>query len=507
MGAACSSCNASGQVEESAELQYHLSVDCETMVSRSKCRQFVHSLMDAATPTTQTPTMESSSSEASPKSAQGSPKSVRELGTSSGGDCLLFLERVVNVPSLRSAFCSAPGGNNGSPSVRAWAEDESGNTVGKVAVWPARHCHNAPSWYTAYSLDFPIGRTGVARLKLELTDLGVLIGSLDIPYDQLPGHSRIDLELQLRPEADSPPSGKACTVSFQVLDAREVLGPKTVFLVRHGESSWNKAQSKLDLYEMGRQTDHPLSPDGFAQSEALNEAIEKDTKHLGLLNPDVVFVSPLTRAVQTAVIGLRKVLSEPGSGELVLMANAREKQNFGGFDSQPSAIGSGVIKRTLEELVILYQEQKNSKITSKTMVDAFRKLKFDTHEVEGRWWNPVSAESDEQVKGRLQEFMAQLKYSSHRNIVVVGHSHFFRAVFKEFLSDGFKEKQTDFAKQLSTLKVSNCGVVRLDLDPSITSGGPITHAELLLGTQLTGDGGLCKCTAPPPRLQEHELRP
>lgn len=342
----------------------------------------------------------------------------------------------------------------------------------------------------------------MARLKLELSDLSVVLGSIEVPYSELPGHSAVDMELQLRPEVQAHPTGP-CSVLFQVLDSREVLGPKTVFLVRHGESSWNKAQSKLDLYEMGRQTDHPLSPDGRTQAEKLNELIEQDTQLPELLKPDIVYVSPLTRAIQTAVIGLRKVLEASGGGHLVLMANAREKQNFGGFDSQPQQTGAGVIKRTLDELVLLYQDHKNSK----SMVDGFKKLKFDTHEVEGRWWNPVAAESEEQVKIRLAEFMAQLKYSSHRNIVVVGHSHFFRAVFKGFLADSFREKQKDFATELSTKKICNCGVARLSLDPSITSGGPITNAELLLGTSLTSDGGLsCKCTAPPAKLQEHEIR-
>merc|ERR1711862_119122 len=205
-----------------------------------------------------------------------------------------------------------------------------------------------------------------------------------------------------------------------------------------------------------------------------------------LLNPDVIYVSPLTRAVQTAVVGLGKVLSNPRCGELVMMANAREKQNLGGFDSQPMAVGSQVIRRTLSELVRVYRDHSNLK----SMVNAFKKLKFDIHEVEGRWWNPVS-ESEEQVKARLDEFMAQLRYSSHQKIVVVGHSHFFRAVFKEFLSNNFKETNDIFSKQLTKDKLPNCGVAKLELDPRIDEGGPITNVELMLGSTMTSDGGLC----------------
>jgi len=497
MGGVGCTCNGA-QVEDGAEVVSNYG-DCGEQVSRSKCRVFPHSLLDEHTPSTV-----ASSSEASPSAPPKANRSAREL--ESDGECMLYLETVVNVPYLQNAFCSRPGGN-GVPSVRAWAENESGEMVGKVAAWPARHCNSAPSWCTAYSLGFPLSRavaTGVARLKLELWDNAVVLGSLSIPYDELPVHRTIEKDLDLRPEAGPLPSGKACTVSFQVIDSGEVRAPKTIFLVRHGESSWNKAQSKLDLYEMGRQTDHPLSPDGRDQAEALNELIGKECKDSRLMNPDVVYVSPLTRAIQTAVIGLGKVLSEPGSGHLVLMANAREKQNFGGFDSQPMAIGSAVIKRTLDELVLLYQGRK----TGEGIVNAFRKLKFDTQEVQGRWWNPVAAESDAEVKIRLEEFMAQLKYTPHKTIVVVGHSHFFRAVFKEFLNPNFKDKHKDFAHQLCTSKLANCGVARLDLDPSITSGGPITNVELVLGTKLVHDGGLCKCSGPPAKQQEeYELRP
>jgi broad specificity phosphatase PhoE len=290
-------------------------------------------------------------------------------------------------------------------------------------------------------------------------------------------------------------------VTFQVIDSAEVLAKRTVYFVRHGESSWNKAQSKLDLYEMGRQTDHPLSSKGREQAEELsslvNEAQDND-----LLHPDVIYVSPLTRAIQTAVIGLRSVLAQPDFGHVVLMANAREKQNFGGFDSKPCCTGSNVLKRTLDELVLLYKGQKGAD----EVVKAFQKLKIDTAEVEDRWWHNVQAESPAQLKGRLSEFMAQLKYSPYKSIVVVGHSHFFRAVFKEFVSDSFKERRKDFADQLSKMKLSNCGVARLSLDPSVEQGGPITDVELILGTHLDADGGLCKCQGPPPRLDENEVR-
>ena len=64
------------------------------------------------------------------------------------------------------------------------------------------------------------------------------------------------------------------------------------------------------------------------------------------LATDVIFSSPLTRAVQTAMIGLKDSIE--AAGQLRLMTNAREKRNVGGRDTQSSssgAAGAGAMNR------------------------------------------------------------------------------------------------------------------------------------------------------------------
>ena len=48
---------------------------------------------------------------------------------------------------------------------------------------------------------------------------------------------------------------------------------KRLYVIRHGESEWNKAQSGLDLPSMYAQVDHPLSAEGRRQAEALGKTI------------------------------------------------------------------------------------------------------------------------------------------------------------------------------------------------------------------------------------------
>ena len=46
---------------------------------------------------------------------------------------------------------------------------------------------------------------------------------------------------------------------------RAAAGTKTVFLIRHGESRWNKAQHDLNLAGMAGDNDHPLNLQGIEQ--------------------------------------------------------------------------------------------------------------------------------------------------------------------------------------------------------------------------------------------------
>lgn len=116
-------------------------------------------------------------------------------------------------------------------------------------------------------------------------------------------------------------------------------------------------------------------------------------------------------------------------------------------------------------------------------------MRCDTSEVQDRWWCEKHSESETQLQARLHEFMSQLLYSPHANIIVVGHSHFFRAVFREFLSAEFRAQKPELARDFSSMKLMNCGVARLDLDPRRgLTGGPILSAESVLGSELIRDG-------------------
>mmetsp|Transcript_10626 Transcript_10626/g.24165 ORF Transcript_10626/g.24165 Transcript_10626/m.24165 type:complete len:510 (+) Transcript_10626:53-1582(+) len=436
---------------------------------------------------------------ASASSKQGAsgrePSSPHSLDSGRKGECIIFLEKVRNVPhmgasgGLCQAGTPAPAAK---PYVRVWAELENGRTkpIGKVAEWKARsNWHGEPCWYSAKTLGFELAEIKHAVLHIDLYDKNELIGSLKEKLEDLPIHKEVIRKLETGREESTQP----CMVSFQVLDSDAVLRPRTVFFIRHGESGWNKAQSDWDLWTMAIQKDHPLSGRGREQAEELSARLSEGSKEVEpILHSDVVYVSPLTRAVQTAVIAFsQEFLKSRGHCEFVLMPNAREKQNLGGRDSMPSKIGADIVQHAHDELRRLYQDQDAS------VLKTFNQLVFDCQEVQDQWWHETHVESHMDLEERLQEFMSQLVYSPHRNIVVVGHSHFFRAVFQKHLSKEFQDKKPSFARQLATMKMSNCGIARLEIDPRHDDEGVITDVELLLNTRIGGEGlNFYCCTQP-----------
>eukprot|EP00913_Durusdinium_trenchii_P019746 g18562.t1 len=318
---------------------------------------------------------------------------------------------------------------NRNPSVVVWVE-ASARPLGQMAEWPSKSS-SQPAWFSARCLGFQLSAMTSDR---------------------------------------APP-----VVSFQILDCKAVLRPRTVYLVRHGESQWNKAQGKMDIHGMVRTTDHSLSAKGREQAEklchALRTELEKDlagTAHPSIgpmLRPGMIMTSPLGRALQTAVIAYGPILTKaaaPCKNQMVLAPNCKEPCSC-----------------------------------EKFMVSTFEQMQFDLEEVKDTWWPPGQSESTKQLQARLEEFMYQLLFASQQSIVVFGHSLFFQQLMRRFFSDSYRPNE--LAQRLSTGKLPNCGVVRLDLDR--------LWAELVLGTTLHSEGKCAMTCCAAEHDTINEIRP
>lgn len=368
---------------------------------------------------------------------------------------------------------------------------------------------------------------------------------LELPI-ALTKRSKISAEKSRATANGDEPCMPYCIVSRRSLSG--LPSKKVVYAVRHGESVWNKAQADKDVMAMLSAVDHPLNAAGKAQAEGLRDAIaagveigSDDAK--ALLAVDAVWCSPLTRAVQTCLIGMSPVLehtlaagggSQPllrtrttgdglaaalpfvshvdwpqgtrpfisyadswpqttpttltgssnrstiGPSVVHLNPNLREKRNFGGKDSSGKWCGVALADGVRRQLAELYEGD----------VDTARRLNalpLGLEHVQDQWWLG-SKESEQAVGQRIDELLAQVRFSPHESIVLVGHSHYFREVCRRCRAKGCD--MTDAAgraisvSDVEAKKLSNGGIARMELDWSGGEATPVTSFRLLFGTKL-----------------------
>jgi len=177
-----------------------------------------------------------------------------------------------------------------------------------------------------------------------------------------------------------------------------------------------------------------------------------------LSQAEAFWASPLTRALQTAIVGLAPILSQPGK-KLEVKPNAREKKNFGGLDSIGRVTGQACYQRALQELKALDQDGG----PTPAELSEVQNLSVDPTEVEDEWWNE-GAEDDFSLTSRLDELLHQAEHSAAETIVLVGHSHFFREVFRRFLHPTFHLTDPHLARTLQSKSIPNCTVLACEFD-------------------------------------------
>lgn len=245
---------------------------------------------------------------------------------------------------------------------------------------------------------------------------------------------------------------------------------RVVYLVRHGQSRWNEAQKRRDVVGLVRRVDHQLTGLGVRQARALSSHLSdlsgsaapsssKDNGLGGMLGVDAVWCSPLSRAVQTALLGLTPVLLRKSPTDspatLVLKPVLREKKNLGGLDTIGSRRGQACVDRALRSF---------GRSVTHAELAGMRRVEVDTSEAERRWWN-TGVETRRAVRRRIRRLLAKIQASPHQSIVLVGHSHYFRELFRLCLNAGcISEEQ---AEVLRREKLGNCDVARCELDFSL----------------------------------------
>jgi len=64
----------------------------------------------------------------------------------------------------------------------------------------------------------------------------------------------------------------------------------------------------------------------------------------------------------------------------------------------------------------------------------------------------------------MDDFLAQIRFDPAESIIIIGHSHYFREIFTEFIDDSFQAREPGLCKDLQELKLVNAGVARVEMD-------------------------------------------
>ena len=230
-----------------------------------------------------------------------------------------------------------------------------------------------------------------------------------------------------------------------------------------------------------------------------------DDEALGLLlRADAVWASPLTRALQTALVALH---GHPALDRgVALHASAREIKGVAGLDCVGLEVGADAIKdrarRKLAQSLVAGADDdagvtspvaKEASVLSAAghaaaLVTAPQLLPRDCAT---EWWTKTdSYEHKDAVALRYGEFLREVQYASlegdARAPLVVGHSLFIRGLFERFLSEDLTTKHPDLAHALKTRKLANCGLVYAEFvfDDARDAPPVVADARLLFRSRL-----------------------
>jgi len=300
--------------------------------------------------------------------------------------------------------------------------------------------------------------------------------------------------------------GSTCTVpccaDFDMLG--EPPRRQVVFLARHAQSRWNKAQDDMALVSMMWERDHGLSHAGRIQAELLRPRIEASQNRLNsvsdpeqrwflqhLLRPDVVYASPFTRTICTACIGFGDLL--PGK-ELVLVKEAREQKNLGGKDSTGVAVGADIPVRAVADMEQIYQDVDERQ--REQALKEVKRVRMDTSGVTEKWWGDIYGDDGNRTDERCDKLAEHLRGTRGNGpggggtSIVVGHSLFFRNLFRSFLrkpSQGWQnmtDPYSQVALSLTTHTLPFCGVVGCLFEWDAEGKASIVKAVPILDTHL-----------------------
>ena len=192
---------------------------------------------------------------------------------------------------------------------------------------------------------------------------------------------------------------------------------KNILCIRHGTAVHNELSEEIgdNAYFLKESFDAPLVEKGLNQAKDLGENSEK------LKNVEVVFVSTLTRTLQTAVS--------------IFKNNQKVK-----------IIALDIIKEFPQGLEICNKRRKKNELKKEFKDVDFSKLDSDSDDL----WRKDRFERIEELRERINKFKKILMNTNYQNIAIVSHNNF----LKELLFKNCGDESYD---------LDHCSPYKLDL--------------------------------------------
>lgn len=219
---------------------------------------------------------------------------------------------------------------------------------------------------------------------------------------------------------------------------------KIVHLVRHGQGFHNVAgELTEDLYRDEMYFDAQLTARGWKQAADLNAHVKSSASRI---NPQVVIVSPLMRAMQTAAAAFGDSQWQEGNEAVMLMTEGSEQKEI---SAAHPAIASAAVPFVACELCREH--------TGKHPCDRRRPLKEYRQKFPGinfsnvkheddMHWKADHRESDEVIARRGIEFLHWISNRPETEIAVVSHSGFLHSMLSNFGETGSDSVRNDMQR-------------------------------------------------------------
>ena len=168
---------------------------------------------------------------------------------------------------------------------------------------------------------------------------------------------------------------------------------KNIICIRHGRAYHNKLTEKIGdrAYFLKESFDAPLLEEGLNQAKELGKNSKK------LKNVDIVFVSTLTRTLQTAV-------------------------NIFENNKKVKIIALDEIKEYPQGLELCNKRRRKNELKEEFKEVDFSKLDSDSDNL----WRKDRFERIDELRDRINKFKKNLMKINYQNIVIISHNNFLK---------------------------------------------------------------------------------